>query len=56
MRLISCHIENFGVLSNKDYTFGEGINSFCKENGVGKTTLAAFIRAMFYGFDMGSFY
>ncbi len=51
MRLISCHIENFGVLSNKDYTFEAGINSFCKENGVGKTTLAAFIRAMFYGFD-----
>lgn len=51
MRLISCHIENFGVLENKDINFSKGLNAYYKENGIGKTTLAAFIKAMFYGFD-----
>ncbi len=49
MKLISCHIENFGKLSNVDYSFGSGITEFCEENGSGKSTLAAFIKAMFYG-------
>lgn len=51
MKLISCHIENFGVLTDVDINFAEGLNSYYRENGIGKTTLAAFIRAMFYGFD-----
>lgn len=51
MKLISCHIENFGKYSNENFTFDDGINSFCKDNGEGKTTLAAFIRVMFYGLD-----
>lgn len=49
MKILSCHVENFGVLQNKDYTFSDGLTQFCEENGAGKTTLAAFIRAMFYG-------
>ena len=49
MRLISCHIENFGKWSDKDISFSDGINSFCMNNGEGKTTLAVFIKAMFYG-------
>lgn len=51
MKLISCHIRNFGKLSNKDYNFKDGINSFIEDNGSGKSTLAAFIKAMLYGMD-----
>ena len=51
MKLISCHINNFGNLSNKDYSFKDGINSFIQDNGTGKSTLAAFIKAMLFGLD-----
>ena len=49
MKLIRCHIENFGTLQNADYEFSEGLNQFCHENGYGKSTLAAFFKAMFFG-------
>ena len=49
MRLITCHIENFGKLSNYDHVFQQGVNVIHHENGWGKTTLAAFLKAMFYG-------
>lgn len=49
MKLIKCHIENFGKLSNSDYDFNAGLTGFCEDNGFGKTTLAAFIKAMFFG-------
>lgn len=49
MKLIKCHIENFGKLSNSDYEFNTGLTAFCEDNGSGKTTLAAFIKAMFFG-------
>lgn len=49
MKLLSCHIENFGKLVNRDYTFDKNVTVFAEENGAGKTTLAAFIKAMFYG-------
>ena len=49
MRIISCHIENFGRLHDYDHTFTEGDNVICAENGWGKSTFAAFVRAMFYG-------
>lgn len=49
MRLISCYIEGYGAIEKKDYSFEEGITAFCQENGTGKTTLASFIKAMFYG-------
>lgn len=51
MKLISCHIENFGRLTDYDYRFEEGLNTICLPNGAGKTTLAAFLRIMFYGFS-----
>ena len=50
MRLISCYIENFGKISDKQIQFTDGCNIFCEENGWGKSTLAAFIKVMFYGF------
>lgn len=51
MKLISCYIENFGKLCEYRYTFNDGLNVICEDNGWGKTTFAAFIKAMFYGMD-----
>ena len=53
MRLISCHIENFGKLSDRTISFDDisGINVLCENNGWGKSTLADFIKVMFFGFD-----
>lgn len=50
MKLISCYIDNFGGLSKFSMDFQEGLTVICRANGFGKTTLAEFIRAMFYGF------
>ena len=51
MKLIRCDIENFGCLSNFHMDFTDGLNTICEDNGFGKSTLAAFIRIMFYGFE-----
>jgi uncharacterized protein YhaN len=51
MILKECAIDNFGKFSNKKFTFTGGLNSFDEDNGWGKTTLAAFIKALFYGMD-----
>ena len=51
MKLISCHIENFGKIHDYSIDFNDGVNKMCEENGWGKSTLAAFIQAMFYGFE-----
>lgn len=50
MKLKRLYIENFGGLSSYSLEFGEGLTVICEPNGFGKTTLAEFIRAMFYGF------
>lgn len=50
MKLRSCHIENFGKLSDMTVNFSEDMYIIMEENGFGKTTLAAFIKVMFYGF------
>ena len=51
MKLISCHVDNFGGLHNFDHNFDEGLNIVLEDNGWGKTTFAAFLKAMIYGFD-----
>lgn len=51
MRILSCHIENFGKFHDYSINFSDGTNVVCEENGWGKSTFAAFIQAMFYGFD-----
>ena len=48
MRLISCHIENYGKISQKDFAFDD-VSTFIWDNGSGKTTLVSFIKAMLYG-------
>lgn len=49
MKLVSAYIENYGGIEKKEIDFRQGITEFCEENGYGKTTLASFIKAMFYG-------
>lgn len=51
MKLISCHIENFGCLHDFSCDFQKGVAVFCRENGWGKSTFCAFLRIMFYGFS-----
>lgn len=51
MKILSCHIENFGKLHDYSMDFCDGANIICEENGWGKSTFAAFIRAMFYGLE-----
>ena len=50
MKLVNCYIENFGGLSHYSMDFQDGLTIIQEPNGFGKTTLAEFIRAMFYGF------
>ena len=51
MKLISMHVNDFGGLHNYDYNFEEGLNVVLHDNGWGKTTMAAFLKAMLYGYD-----
>ena len=51
MKILSLHIENFGKLSGYDHVFNSGLNVIENKNAWGKTTLAVFIKAMFYGMD-----
>lgn len=49
MILTKCYIENFGRHSQYSYDFTSGLNPIVEDNGWGKSTLAIFIKAMFYG-------
>ncbi len=51
MRLIEGYVKNFGKLCEARFAFSEGLNTVVAENGYGKSTLAAFLKAMLYGFD-----
>ena len=51
MKLIACHINNFGKLSDLNINFNDGVNVINQPNGWGKSTLAAFLKTMMYGFD-----
>ena len=50
MKLNRLYIENFGGLHQYALDFESDLTVIRKENGFGKSTLAEFIRAMFYGF------
>ena len=50
MKLLECHVDNFGKLSNFDYQFSDGLTVIQEPNGFGKSTLAAFIKVMLYCF------
>lgn len=51
VKIISCYVENFGKLHDYSVDFSDGLNIVCEENGWGKSTFAAFVRAMFYGLE-----
>lgn len=51
MRIHRLHIENFGKLQDFDWELRDGLNRICADNGWGKSTFAAFVKAMFYGLD-----
>ena len=51
MKLVSCHVENFGKLADFSFRFEEDLSVLFAENGWGKSTFAAFLKVMFYGFD-----
>ncbi|MBO7338905.1 MAG: AAA family ATPase, partial [Lachnospiraceae bacterium] len=51
MRLLRINIEKFGTLSQFSMDLKEGVNEVLEENGWGKSTLAAFLRVMFYGLE-----
>ncbi|MDP4133009.1 MAG: AAA family ATPase [Bacillota bacterium] len=51
MKITECYIENFGKLSKYSYSFKDGLNTINECNGWGKSTFAAFIRAMLYGME-----
>ena len=54
MKLIKCHVENFGTLQNTDIDFESGLTVIKEDNGFGKSTLAVFLKAMFYGLPQTS--
>lgn len=49
MKLIKCHVSSFGALKDFDFSFSDGLNTVKQENGWGKSTLACFLKSMFYG-------
>lgn len=54
MLLKRCYVQGFGKLQDFTYEFTQGLNVICTENGWGKSTLAAFLRAMLYGLPQAS--
>ena len=53
MKLIKCYVSSFGKLKDFSHDFSSGLNTFKEDNGWGKSTLATFIKAMFYGLSSG---
>lgn len=51
MKLLKCHIVGFGNWKNQTIDFQGDLTSVCEKNGFGKSSLASFIRAMFYGLE-----
>ncbi len=51
MKLKSCYIDNFGKLSDYSFDFSSALNTVREDNGYGKSTLIAFIKAMLFGLE-----
>lgn len=51
MKLISCYVSSFGKLKDFNFDFSQGLNTIKQDNGWGKSTLASFLKAMFYGLN-----
>lgn len=55
MKLLKMHADNFGRLQDFTFEFNDGLNTILEENGWGKSTMAAYLKAMLYGFENSSF-
>ncbi len=53
MKILSCYIAGFGKFVNQSFDFSSDLIVIRQDNGWGKTTLADFIKSMFYGLDNG---
>ncbi|MDY6367645.1 MAG: hypothetical protein SPL13_03905 [Clostridia bacterium] len=53
MILKKIYVSSFGKLKDFSLEFNEGFNQINQQNGWGKTTLAVFIKSMFYGLSDG---
>ena len=53
MILNKVFVSSFGNLKNYSQDFSIGVNVIKEENGFGKSTLATFIKCMFYGITDG---
>lgn len=51
MKLLSAHVHGFGNLKDYKVDFTDGKNVIFEKNGTGKSTLATFIKVMFFGFQ-----
>ena len=49
MKLKKVYISSFGKFKDFSYEFKDGLNVIMQDNGWGKSTLAGFIKCMFYG-------
>lgn len=49
MKFVSCHISGFGKLVDARFDLNRPFTAICADNGSGKTTFAAFVKAMLYG-------
>ncbi len=54
MKLIKCYISSFGKLEDFSFEFNSELNTIKEDNGWGKSTLATFIKSIFYGFSGGA--
>ena len=51
MKLMSIYVAGFGCLRDADFDLNKEITVLTEDNGFGKSTLAAFIRVMLFGFE-----
>ena len=51
MKLVKCYVSSFGKLKDFSFDFNDGLNTIKQDNGWGKSTLATFIKVMFYGIN-----
>ena len=49
MKITGGYIFGFGMISDESFDIDEGFNCIIKNNGEGKTTFSAFVKAMLYG-------
>lgn len=55
MKIREIYVKSFGCLSDFKKEFHDGFNAVTENNGFGKTTLATFVKAMFYSLGYSPF-